>query len=120
MPELTNKNAGGILLNQLIDFASENGAEFLPQPLVLNSMKKAFADSDLVNTCFCLFANNLNVSKTAAVLYMHRNTLIYRISKLKRLTGLDVTDLADAVTFIVTYRAYLNMKKAEEANLKNV
>ncbi len=116
MPEQTNKNAGGRLLNQLIDYALENGADFLPPPHSLNSMKKAFGDADLVNTCFCLFANNLNVSKTAAGLYMHRNTLIYRISKLKRLTGLDVTDFADAVTFIVTYRAYLGMKNAEGAN----
>ena len=117
MPELTNKNAGGLLLNQLIDYAFKNGAELLPQPHILSSMKKAFDDAELVNTCFCLFTNNLNVSKTAAVLYMHRNTLIYRISKLKRLTGLDVTDFSDAVTFIVTYRAYLNTKKAEGASL---
>lgn len=113
MPEQTNKNAGGRLFNQLIDYALSDGADFLPPPHSLNSMKKAFGDNDLVNTCFCLFANNLNVSKTAAGLYMHRNTLIYRISKLKRLTGLDVTDFADAVTFIITYRAFINMKEAD-------
>lgn len=108
MAEQTNKNAGGGLLNRLIDFACENGADFLPQTESLNSMKRAFDDSDLVKTCFCLFENSLNVSKTAEALYMHRNTLIYRISKLKTLTGLDVTDFTDAVTFIVVYRAYLD------------
>ena len=64
------------------------------------------SDYDLVETCFCLFENDLNVSKTAVRLYMHRNTLIYRIAKLKRLTGLDVCRFDDAVSFIILYRCY--------------
>lgn len=44
-----------------------------------------------------LFKQNLNISKTAKELYMHRNTLIYRLDKLKRITGLDVSSFDDAV-----------------------
>ncbi len=44
-----------------------------------------------------LFKQNLNISKTAKELYMHRNTLIYRLDKLKRITGLDVSCFDDAV-----------------------
>lgn len=45
-----------------------------------------------------LFARNLNISKTAQQLYMHRNTLIYKLDKLKKHTGLDVAEFDDAVT----------------------
>lgn len=44
-----------------------------------------------------LFKQNLNISKTAKELYMHRNTLIYRLDKLRRVTGLDVSCFDDAV-----------------------
>ena len=44
-----------------------------------------------------LFRQNLNISKTAKELFMHRNTLIYRLDKLKRVTGLDVSCFDDAV-----------------------
>lgn len=110
MPEQTNKNAVGGVLNKLTDFACEKGADFIPQEVSPNTLKRAFDDAELVKTCFCLFENSLNVSKTAEALYMHRNTLIYRINKVKTLTGLDVTDFTDAVNFIVSYRAYKNMK----------
>ncbi len=49
---------------------------------------------------FC-FENNLNVSETARKLFVHRNTLVYRLEKIKKLTGLDLREFDDAITFKV-------------------
>lgn len=106
MPETTTFQAGGSLLSKLIDDAVKDKSASLPAGRELAPYTVAFGDKDLVETCFCLFENDLNVSRTAVKLYMHRNTLIYRIAKLKRLTGLDVCTFADAVSFIILYRCY--------------
>ena len=106
MTEQTNSPCGGKLLSQLIEAAIDGKLSCLPENYELSDYTKAFEDADLVETCLCLFENDLNVSRTAGKLYMHRNTLIYRIAKLKRLTGLDACKFSDAVTFIILYRCY--------------
>lgn len=58
-----------------------------------------------------LFRQNLNISQTAKELYMHRNTLIYRLDKIRKNTGLDATRFDDAVTLrIILALARLNYK----------
>lgn len=47
------------------------------------------------------FENNLNVSETARKLFVHRNTLVYRLEKIKKVTGLDLREFDDAITFKV-------------------
>lgn len=47
-----------------------------------------------------LAANNMNVSQTAVALYMHRNTLVYHIQKVKRKTGLDPLNFYDLVELV--------------------
>ena len=61
------------------------------------------------------FENNLNVSETARQLYIHRNTLVYRIEKLEKETGLDIRNFDDALTFkialmVVSYMQYLDRR----------
>jgi len=53
-------------------------------------------DIELRRTIHVYFQNNLNVSETARNLYIHRNTLAYRLDKIKKLTGLDLTEFDDA------------------------
>jgi len=50
-------------------------------------------------TVFSFFENNLNISETARQLYVHRNTLVYRLEKIQKKTGLDVRRFDDALTF---------------------
>ncbi|MGN1165631.1 MAG: PucR family transcriptional regulator [Lachnospiraceae bacterium] len=57
-----------------------------------------FEDEELV-TVFTFFDNNLNISETARQLYIHRNTLVYRLEKIQKKTGLDVRVFEDALTF---------------------
>ncbi|MDE7380056.1 MAG: helix-turn-helix domain-containing protein [Clostridia bacterium] len=106
MEKLNQTYAGGRLLSKLMDCAFKCAPDCITGEYDPQNYRKAFNDKDLVETCFCLFENDLNVSRTAGKLYMHRNTLIYRIAKLKRLTGLDVCKFSDAVTFIILYRCY--------------
>ncbi len=56
-------------------------------------------DEEILHTATVFLDNNLNVSETARQLYIHRNTLVYRIEKLKSATGLDVRVFDDALTF---------------------
>ncbi len=67
-------------------------------------------DNETMLTIQKFFENNLNVSETARQLYIHRNTLVYRLDKIKRLTGLELTSFEDAVTFkiAVLVRKYLS------------
>ena len=58
-------------------------------------------DEEIVSTVYKFFENNLNVSETARQLFIHRNTLVYRVEKLKALTGLDVRVFDDALTFMI-------------------
>ena len=70
-------------------------------------------DEETLNTINQFFENNLNVSETSRKLFVHRNTLVYRIEKLQKSTGLDLRNFDDALTFkialmVVNYMKYLN------------
>ena len=91
----------------------------LPVNLCQMFMKEIFGDQlfeqmdeELLVTIQKFFENSLNISETARQLYIHRNTLVYRIEKLQKETGLDVRNFDDALTFkialmVVSYLSYL-------------
>jgi carbohydrate diacid regulator len=56
-------------------------------------------DSEIFHTIQKFFENNLNVSETSRQLYVHRNTLVYRLDKIQKLTGLDLRKFDDALIF---------------------
>ncbi len=58
-----------------------------------------FEDSEMTETAEEFLDNNLNISETSRKLYLHRNTLTYRLDKIANETGLDVRKFSDAVTF---------------------
>ena len=58
-------------------------------------------DQETLFTIYKFFENNLNVSETARKRFVHRNTLVYRLEKIKKLTGLDLREFDDAITFKV-------------------
>lgn len=72
----------------------------------LRGLKKVFADADLMRTAERFISYNLNVSAAARSLYMHRNTMMYRIDKIKRATGLDIRSFDEAVAFRLLYHVY--------------
>ena len=58
-------------------------------------------DHETLMTIQCFFENNLNVSETSRKLFVHRNTLVYRLEKIRKLTGLDLREFDHAITFKV-------------------
>jgi len=58
-------------------------------------------DTETLLTIQKFFENNLNVSETARKLFVHRNTLVYRLEKIKKITGLDIREFDNAITFKV-------------------
>ncbi len=69
-------------------------------------------DQETLFTIQKFFENNLNVSETSRKLFVHRNTLVYRLEKIKKLTGLDLREFEDAIVFKVA----LMVKKYLSAN----
>lgn len=70
-------------------------------------------DEEVLNTINKFLDNSLNVSETSRQLYIHRNTLVYRIEKLEKATGLDVRNFEDALTFRIAMMVlgYVNYVK---------
>lgn len=73
-------------------------------------------DDETLTTINKFFENNLNVSETSRQLYIHRNTLVYRLDKLQKSTGLDLRVFEDAITFKIALMVvkYMKYKKSHE------
>ncbi|MBR2903985.1 MAG: helix-turn-helix domain-containing protein [Clostridia bacterium] len=67
--------------------------------LALGSVKEIFDDEEMVETAKEFLRNNLNVSEAARSMYLHRNTLTYRLDKIERATGLNIRIFSHAATF---------------------
>lgn len=74
------------------------------------NLEDILMDNELNLTATKFLENNLNISDTARKLYVHRNTLIYRLNKIQNITGLDLRSFKDAVNFnmLMTMMKYLN------------
>ena len=72
-------------------------------------------DRETLMTVQAFFENNLNVSETSRKLFVHRNTLVYRLEKIRKLTGLDLREFDHAVTFKVALmvKKYLTSKPSK-------
>lgn len=91
----------------------------LPIPLCKMFIKEIFGgkspdefDEETLTTIYKFFENSLNVSETSRQLFIHRNTLVYRLDKLQKSTGLDLRVFEDAITFkialmVVKYMRYM-------------
>ena len=71
-------------------------------------------DEETLTTINKFFENNLNVSETSRQLFIHRNTLVYRLDKLQKSTGLDLRVFDDAITFKIALMVVRYMKYMEK------
>mgnify|MGYP002562724566 FL=1 len=92
----------------------------LPIPLCKMFIREIFEgkspddfDEETLTTINKFFENNLNVSETSRQLYIHRNTLVYRLDKLQKSTGLDLRVFEDAITFKIALMVVRYMKYME-------
>lgn len=93
----------------------------LPMPLCRMFIKEIFEDKspdefddETITTINKFFDNSLNVSETSRQLYIHRNTLVYRLDKLQKSTGLDLRIFEDAITFKIALMVVKYMKYMEK------
>lgn len=77
---------------------------------IFGDFDPSMIDQETLATIKTFFDNNLNVSETSRQLFIHRNTLVYRMEKLEKATGLDIRTFEDAMTFRIALmvREYLN------------
>ena len=92
----------------------------LPVPLCKMFIREIFEgkspddfDEETLTTINKFFENNLNVSETSRQLYIHRNTLVYRLDKLQKSTGLDLRVFEDAIIFKIALMVVKYMKYME-------
>ena len=95
----------------------------LPIPLCKMFIKEIFGgkspddfDEETLTTIYKFFENSLNVSETSRQLFIHRNTLVYRLDKLQKSTGLDLRVFEDAITFKIALMVVKYMKYMENAD----
>lgn len=70
-------------------------------------------DEETQNTIQKFYENNLNISETARQLYLHRNTLVYRLERLEKIIGLDIRKFDDAMTFKLAMMVLAHVKECE-------
>jgi len=95
----------------------------LPTPLCEMFLKEVFGDFDpetlddeILTTVYQFMENSLNLSETSRQLFVHRNTLVYRLEKLQKTIGLDIRQFEDAMTFkiammVADYMKFLREKQ---------
>ncbi|MCD8371929.1 MAG: helix-turn-helix domain-containing protein [Clostridia bacterium] len=93
-------------LKNLISMISDEQAEGILSLYNPNILRKVFGDGELMRTADCFLRNSLNISAAARNIYMHRNTMMYRLDKIERLTGLDIRTFDDALTFDILHKLY--------------
>ena len=92
----------------------------LPLPLCKMHIREIFGnkspdnfDDEMLTTINKFFENNLNVSETSRQLFIHRNTLVYRLDKIQKQTGLDIRIFEDSITFKIAMMVVKYMKYME-------
>lgn len=103
----------GRLIHQLPESLCEM---FLKE--VFDGQEESLFDKETLSTVNQFFENNLNISETARQLYVHRNTLVHRLEKIQKLTGLDVRVFEDALTFKIALMVSDQMKYTKQKNRK--
>jgi len=90
----------------------------LPMSLCQMFIKEVFGDTipdilddeEAMSTINKFFENSLNISETARQLYVHRNTLVYRLERIEKAIGLDIRTFEDAMTFRIAVMVIAHMK----------
>ncbi len=89
-----------ILIKMLEDIPESRLEEYF-NDLTDENFREIFEDEEMLGTAEEFLRSSLNVSETSRILYMHRNTLLYRLDKIEKATGLNVRCFSDAVSFRV-------------------
>ena len=92
-----------VMLAKILEDNSPSKIREYYSALLSGGEEELLSDEELMLTGDAFLSNNLNVSETSREMYIHRNTLIYRIDKIERLTGLDIRKFSDALNFRILF-----------------
>ena len=99
-----------ILIKMLEDIPESKLAQYFAE-INDEHCKEVFEDEEMLSTAEAFLQSSLNVSETSRNLYMHRNTLLYRLDKIEKSTGLNIRQFSDAVSFRVLTVLHRLLKK---------
>lgn len=99
-----------IMLKMIEDIPKSKLKQYLDS-LIDSGVKEILSDNEMVSTAEEFLNNSLNISETSRNLYMHRNTLLYRLDKIEKAMGLNIRRFSDAVTFRIITILYKLLKK---------
>ena len=102
-----------LLSRVLSEISPEHSAQY--HALLFNRRTASLFNEDMLGTVDMCMRKDLNLSYTARQLYIHRNTLVYRLDKVQRLTGLDLRKFEDAFVYRLLYELKHNTPK--ESNI---
>ena len=86
------------MIERLSDLIPAGEAEKFRKEMISPRAEKVLTE-EIMETIHVFFMNDLNLSTTARQLFIHRNTLLYRMEKVRKATGLDLRKFEDAVVF---------------------
>ena len=86
-----------VLERFLMDIPRELGSRY--HSILFNRKTARLFNDEMIRTIETFFENSLNVSETSRKLFVHRNTLVYRLEKIKKITGLDLREFDHAIIF---------------------
>ncbi len=99
-------------IGRLIHQLPQSLCEMFLKEVFNGKVVEQFEEEELL-TVYTFFDNNLNISETARQLYVHRNTLVYRLEKIQKKTGLDVRIFDDALMFKIALMVESHMRSLE-------
>lgn len=102
------KHAENIPLSEVVSALSAEEKDKLLGKYDMRRFVKIFEDAETMQTVKGFLENGMNISLTARNTYMHRNTLMYRLNRIRKITGLDLRSFEMAVTFQILYFLYKN------------
>ena len=105
------------LLGKLLANLDEQSLGSISNILQDENVKKFLKDEELTTTVELFFKNNLNIIQTSKDAIVHRNTLVYRLEKIKKMLGLDIRKFEDAVTLqVILILKRLEQKRKRRTN----
>lgn len=103
---LNKRKLTTVPISAIVELAPKTAREKLFADYDIKKLLKVFEDESLMETVETFLKNDLNVSRASRAMYMHRNTLMYRLNQIQHLTGLDLRTYDMAVTFQILYSLY--------------
>ena len=112
-PEQYTISYGRLGLGRLIHQLPPELCRMYIQEVFGDKLPDILEDEEAMSTISRFFENNLNISETARQLYVHRNTLVYRMERIQKAIGLDIRNFEDAITFRMAMMVLSHLKDIE-------